>query len=83
MAKYDPIWNHLKEHGEVSLAIAKPLQARIIKGVIHAKDHDLIRKLELSEKRKFEKIEYVQESSRVKIKLVVYDNLREISLAEL
>lgn len=83
MAKYDPIWNHLKLHGTVSLAIARPLQARVIKGVIHAKDHDLIRKMELADTRKWEKLEYVQEHSKVTMKLVIYDDLKDIAISEL
>ena len=83
MAKYDEIWHHLIKHRTVTLAIAKTLQPRVIKGVIHAKDHDLLRKLELSEKRKFEQIEYVSESSRVIINLITYDNLKDIKLEEL
>ena len=83
MAKYDSIWRHLIIHKKVSLAIALALQPRVIKGVIHAKDHDLLRKLELSEKRKTEKIEYICEASRVTITLVEYDNLKDIRLEEL
>jgi hypothetical protein len=79
MGKYDPIWRTLKEKGSVSLAIAKPLQARVIKGTIHAKDHDLLYKIELDEKKRWAKIEYVQEQSRVTISLKVYIQTKELT----
>lgn len=77
--KYAPIWRHLKEKGTVSLAIAKALQPRVIKGVIHAKDHDLLYKLELSEKRRWAKIDYVCEANRVTITLVIHINTEELT----
>lgn len=83
MGKYDPIWRTLKEKGTVSLAIALPLQARVIKGVIHTKDHDLLYKIELAEKKRSAKLEYVQEQSRVTIKLNVYIDTKELTTADL
>lgn len=79
MAKYDPIWRTLKEKKVVSLAIAKALQPRVIKGVIHAKDHDLLYKLELSEKNRWAKLEYICESNRVTITMVIHINTKELT----
>lgn len=82
MGKYDPIWRTLKEKGTVSLAIAKPLQARVIKGTIHAKDHDLLYKLELDAIKRWAKISYTQEQSRVTIVLTTYIVTKELTTAD-
>jgi hypothetical protein len=80
MGKYDPIWRTLKERGSVTLAIAEPLQPRVIKGVIHAKDHDLAYKLQLSEVRKHAKLTYTSEQAKVTIVLTTYINTKDLTL---
>ena len=84
MAKYDPIWRTLKEKGIVSLAIAPALQPRVIKGVIHAKDHDLAYKLELDNMSppKWAKIVYIQESARVTISLETYIKMKQVTIED-
>lgn len=84
MAKYDPIWRTLKDKGIVSLAIAPALQPRVIKGVIHAKDHDLAYKLELDSMSppRWAKLSYVQEHARVIINLETFIKMKQLTVED-
>lgn len=82
-SKYDSIWENLKLHNTCKVAIPTGVQKRVIKGVIHSKDHDAIRKLEMNSIRKKEKITYVTDGPMVTFTLTQYDNLREITLGDL
>lgn len=83
MAKYDIIWSAIKQNGSVTLAIPIGIQARVIKGVIHAKDDDYAYKLELIEKKKWAKLSYVKESARVTITLSIYLQTKNLALEDL
>lgn len=82
-SKYDTIWITLKQNKQIKLAIHPALQARVIKGVIHCKDHDLIRKMELAQRRKKEKIQYTISGVQVEIKLIEYASLKNLDVAEI
>lgn len=82
MAKYDEIWESLKAHKSVVLSIHPRLQKRVIKGVIHAKDHDLLFKFAALEACKRYVIDYIAESARVTVVLKEYERVKELSLED-
>lgn len=82
-SKYDSIWFALKATGSIKLAVPPALQKRVIKGVIHCKDHDLARKFELATIKRKEKITYTRETSLVTIKLTQYISTKDLQLGEL
>lgn len=81
--KYSPIWDKLKKDKHVTLAIAKPLQPRVIRGVINLKDRDTVFKLQAAEEKKRYIIRYVAEAARVRIFLRAHDDLSAITITDL
>lgn len=59
MRKYQPIWEQLKQKGFCKVAVPKPLQRRVIKGVIKEKDEDIVFKFLSAEDGKWYKLSYV------------------------
>ena len=66
MARYDGLWNLLKETGHCAITAPPKLHRRIIRGVIKAKDEDNGYKLEQTLRYKRSKLSCKCEGSRVR-----------------
>jgi len=72
MAKYDRIWQQLKETGKCTVTVPIQLQRRIVRGVIKAKDEDSAFKLQQLTAAKRSKISYDCQGNRVRFFLTNY-----------
>jgi len=81
--KYFSIWNTLKNSGACAIAAPVQLHPRIIKAVIKEKYMDTGFKLQSAESRRFNKIEYRIEGSRISFTMVAYSVLRNLNSGEL
>lgn len=66
MARYDGIWQKLKDTNHCAITAPPKLHRRIIRGVIKAKDEDNAFKLEQMMRYKRSKLTFICEGSRVR-----------------
>lgn len=81
--KYLPIWEQLKEHGHVTLAVPVPLHKRVWRGLINCKDSDLGFKLEASEAKKYYIMDQIADHARIKIILREFVDTGALTVADL
>ena len=83
MARYDSIWKQLKETSHCAITAPTQLHHRIVRGVIKAKDEDIVFKLQQTDKYKRAKLAYKCEGNRVRFFLTQYvrlDMVTEVSI---
>jgi hypothetical protein len=81
--KYSPIWEQLKTHGHVTLAVPVPLHKRVWRGLVNCKDRDVAFKYAASLANKRYIIEYIAEHARIKILLREFDDLSSLTVTDL
>lgn len=81
--KYLPIWEQLKQHGHVTLAVPTPLHKRVWRGLVNCKDRDVAFKLAASISHKRYIMDKISEQSRIKIFLREFDSLNGLSVRDL
>lgn len=81
--KYSPLWDKLKKDKHVTVAIAVPLQKRVIRGVINLKDRDRVFKLQAAEEKKRYIIRYLIDGARVRIFLRAHDDISALTITDL